>query len=207
MAEPRAVASGCWLSREFSGITHNIRTLLSRLRRQTMDDSNERLPVGYLITFRSYGTWLHGRSGSVDRFHNVYGTSRLPGNRKRKLYNQRLLKQSPVRLSARKRAAVLSAVRETCHIRKWGLWVCNVRSNHVHAVISAGCRPEVVLNALKANATRKMRELGCWLAERSPWARGGSRKYLWTQKALHAAVDYVLYDQGGPLPDTRTPVS
>lgn len=170
-----------------------------------MDDSNEPFPLGYLITFRSYGTWLHGRSGSVDRFHNVYGTPRLPGNHKRKLYNQRLLKQSPVTLSARKRAAVSLAVRETCQIRKWELWAHNVRSNHVHAVISAGCRPEIVLNALKTNATRKMRESGCWFSERGPWARGGSRRYLWTRKALSAAVDYVLYDQGELLPEQRTP--
>jgi len=32
-------------------------------------------PLGYLITCRTYGTWLHGDArGSVDRDHNVYGT-------------------------------------------------------------------------------------------------------------------------------------
>jgi hypothetical protein len=31
------------------------------------------LPLGYLITFRCYGTWLHGdERGSIDRFHNRY---------------------------------------------------------------------------------------------------------------------------------------
>jgi hypothetical protein len=117
--------------------------------------SDERIPRGYLITFRSYGTWLHGRAGSVDRFHNVYGMPKLPGSQKRKQYNQRLLAQSPVKLSARKRAAVLSAIRETCEIRRWELWASNVRSNHVHVVISASCKPKVILNALKANATAK----------------------------------------------------
>ena len=43
--------------------------------------NNQRIPLAYLITFRSYGTWLHGdERGSVDRFHNVYGTPRLPPN-------------------------------------------------------------------------------------------------------------------------------
>jgi hypothetical protein len=55
----------------------------------------ERIPLGYLITFRSYGTWLHGRGGSVDRFHNTYGTPKLPANQKRKQYNQRLLNSLP----------------------------------------------------------------------------------------------------------------
>ena len=107
--------------------------------------SDERIPLGYLITFRSYGTWLHGESGSVDRFHNIYGTPRLPGNAKRKQYNQRLLKQRPVRLDTRKRAAILSAIKETCDIRKWELWVSNIRTNHVHAVVSGLCKPQTNL--------------------------------------------------------------
>lgn len=83
--------------------------------------SDERIPLGYLITFRSYGTWLHGKHGSVDRFHNIYGTPRLQADEKRKQYNRRLLKQPPVKLTAPKRAAVLSAIKETCEISKMGI--------------------------------------------------------------------------------------
>jgi hypothetical protein len=33
--------------------------------------NNTNLPLAYLITFRCYGTWLHGdERGSVDRFRN-----------------------------------------------------------------------------------------------------------------------------------------
>jgi hypothetical protein len=36
---------------------------------------NEHIPLAYLITFRAYGTWLHGdKRGSVNRFHNRFGT-------------------------------------------------------------------------------------------------------------------------------------
>jgi len=168
---------------------------------QTDDEySDERIPLGYLITFRSYGTWLHGERGSVDRFHNVYGTPRLPRNEKRKQYNRRLLAQPPVKLTTPQRAAVLSAIKETCTIRRWELWASNIRSNHVHSVVSAPCKPEPILNALKANATRKMRESGCWLSDRTPWVRRGSKRYLWTEKDLDQAIAYVLYDQGEPLP-------
>ncbi|MFN2492104.1 MAG: transposase [Pyrinomonadaceae bacterium] len=162
---------------------------------------DERIPLGYLITFRSYGTWLHGKGGSVDRFHNVYGSPRLPANQKRKEYNQRLLKQPPVKLTARRRASVLSAIKETCDVRKWQLWASNIRTNHVHAVISATCKPGRILNALKANATRKMRESRCWLGGKTPWVRRGSKRYLWTERDLDNAIAYVLYGQGQPLPD------
>jgi hypothetical protein len=31
-------------------------------------------PLAYFITFRAYGTWLHGdKRGSVDRHNNRYG--------------------------------------------------------------------------------------------------------------------------------------
>jgi hypothetical protein len=41
----------------------------------------DRVPLAYLITFRAYGTWLHGDSrGSVDRFHNRYGVPLIPAN-------------------------------------------------------------------------------------------------------------------------------
>jgi REP element-mobilizing transposase RayT len=160
----------------------------------------KQIPLAYFITFRSYGTWLHGRSGSVDRSHNTYGTPRLPPNQQRLRYNQGLLSQSPVKLSTRARAAVESAVRETCEIRKWGLWAFNIRTNHVHTVVSANCEAEFVLIALKANATRKMRETGCWRSERTPWVRRGSKRYLWNEKSLLNAIAYVLYDQGEPLP-------
>jgi REP element-mobilizing transposase RayT len=161
--------------------------------------SDERIPFGYLITFRSYGTWLHGEGGSIDHFHNIYGTPKLPPNQKRKKYNQRLLKQPPVKLTAARRAAVLAAVKETCEIRKWELWASNIRSNHVHAVVSANCKPRKILSALKANATRKMREAGCWDSERSPWVFRGSKRYLWTEKDLDNAIAYVLYEQGDSL--------
>ncbi len=162
--------------------------------------NNDHTPLAYLITFRSYGSWLHGREGSVDRFHNRYGSPKLPANSKRWKYNRRLLKQPPVKLTARRRAAIEAAIRETCQIREWLLWAFNIRTNHVHTVISASCSPEFILNALKANATRKMRETGCWNSDKSPWAYRGSKRRLWNEEELVNAIAYVLYDQGLPLP-------
>jgi REP element-mobilizing transposase RayT len=162
---------------------------------------NEEFPLAYLITFRSYGTWLHGDiRGSVDRFHNRFGTPRLPPNDRWRKYNRELLRHAPVKLRNRQRAAVEKAIRETCKIRKWDFWTTNVRSNHVHTVVSASCKPEIVLAALKANATRELRESGCWNSGRSPWVDRGSKKYLWTESDVINAVAYVEYDQGEPLP-------
>ena len=166
-----------------------------------MQGSEGPIPLAYLITFRSYGTWLHGdERGSVDRFHNRFGTPRIPYNRNWKKYNRLTLRLSPVRLRSRQRKLVKEAIRETCKLRGWGFWATNVRTNHVHTVVSAPCKPERVLAAFKANATRKLREAGCWRSSRSPWVEKGSKRYLWTEPDVINAVAYVEYDQGEPLP-------
>ena len=158
------------------------------------------VPLGYHITFRGHGTWLHGdERGSVDRFHNRFGSPRIPSNKRWLQHNKSQLKAPPVRLGKRRRELILEAVRETCKIRKWKLWVTNVRTNHIHTVVTAPCDPEFVLIALKANATRKLREARSWLSTRSPWAKGGSKKRLWTEKSLNNAIAYVECDQGEPL--------
>jgi REP element-mobilizing transposase RayT len=155
----------------------------------------DHIPLGYLITFRAYGTWLHGRAGSVDRFHHSYGSPTLPADGARYRYNRRALLQPPVTLGARERTLVQEAIRETCEVRQWRSWAINARTNHVHAVVTTNCNPERALSAFKANATRKLKEAKCWQSERSPWAYRGSRRYLWTEEALYDAIEYVLHDQ------------
>ena len=151
----------------------------------------------YLITFRSHGTWLHGDSrGSIDRLHNRYGSPLLPCSAQRLKLNFTRLKNSPVRLTSEQRQIVEAGIRETCKFRNWDLWTINVRSNHVHAVVSAQCKPEKILIAFKANATRKLKEAGCWGSNDGPWAKGGSKRYLWTEKDVLNAVAYAEYDQG-----------
>ena len=159
-------------------------------------------PLAYLISFRTYGTWLHGdKRGSIDRFHNRYGTPYMPPNTQWHRYNEQQLKTKPLILGASQRKAVEAAIRETCEIRKWSLLAFNVRTNHVHSVVAASRKSEVVLSAFKANATRQLREGGLWAHEVSPWARKGSRRNLWNERSVAQAIDYVLYGQGDDLPD------
>jgi len=170
------------------------------MKRDYIDFQDHSSPVGYLITFRCYGTWLHGdERGSIDRHHHTYGTPAVPPSEMRKQHDRELLKQPPVTLTSRQRPIVESAIRETCTIRKWNLWTVNARTNHVHAVVSANRKPDVVMSALKANATRAMREAGVWTSELSPWEFRGSKKYLWSEEQLTNAVAYVETGQGEPL--------
>ena len=159
-------------------------------------------PLAYFISFRGYGTWLHGdKRGSIDRFHNAYKSPYLPPNAKWHALNEKQLKRKPFILKAAERRSVYAAIEETCKIRKWFLHAINVRTNHVHSVVSANRKASLVLNAFKANATRQLREDGLWTEPFSPWADKGSKRKLWNEQSVAKAIDYVLNGQGDDLPD------
>src|SRR2546425_2954979 len=140
-----------------------------------IDFNNDHAPLGYLITFRSYGTWLHGDTrGSIDRFHNRYRSQYIEPNQKWDRHNVQILEGEPVVLDGSQRHAVDRAIRETCTFRKWHLHALSVRTNHVHVVTAIGLiPPERALSAFKANATRQMTG---WLLATRIQSLGGKRK-------------------------------
>jgi len=78
----------------------------------------------------------------------------------------------------------------------------NVRTNHVHVVVAIGeTSPSVALNAFKTYATKQMKQDGCWTDDKTPWVDKGSQRYLWNERSVERAVDYVLYGQGDELPE------
>ncbi len=56
--------------------------------------NEDHTPLAYLITFRCYGTWLHGNDkGSIDRHHNRYGAPLIPPDLRWHRQNLRSLKE------------------------------------------------------------------------------------------------------------------
>jgi REP element-mobilizing transposase RayT len=163
-----------------------------------IDFQNRSKPLAFLITFRTYGTWLHGdERGAIDRRrYRRYGTPAMPANKRLVDEEKAALKHPPVVLNPSQRTAIKSAIQEVCTHRGYYLHAVNVRTNHVHAVITASCKPEHVLEALKAYATRKLREAHLIKPDMKPWARHGSTVYLWTEEQVSRAIGYVLEGQG-----------
>ncbi|MEQ1606966.1 MAG: transposase [Pyrinomonadaceae bacterium] len=113
-----------------------------------------------------------------------------------------MMKRPPVKLDANMRMAVEMAIREVCDFKDWALRAINIRTNHAHVVTSTADRDHSnVLNAFKAYSTRKMRELGYWTLDSSPWSDKGSQRVLWNANALWYACNYVLNAQGPDLDD------
>ena len=164
------------------------------------NDTDE--PIAYMITFRTYGTWLAGdERGSIDRYHNKYGGPRAVMSRVREEVHSRRLKSPPFLLNAASRKLVESAIREVCTVRNWPLIAFSVRTNHAHVVSSGRSGSRKMLNDFKAYSTRQLRKHGEWMHEHSPWVDKGSRRNLWNEDHIRRAYDYVVNGQGGPLPD------
>jgi REP element-mobilizing transposase RayT len=153
--------------------------------------------VAYLITFRTYGSWLHGDDrGSVDRRRfNTPGEPTIPPRVGLVSAERANLRQPPVRLTHHERDVIREAIRTAAHRLSWTLHAINVRTEHVHVVVSSEWRAESLLSTLKAEATRTLRRNGLRPVTERIWSRHGSTKYLWDDNSVAAAVDYVLNRQ------------
>ncbi|MBK6318924.1 MAG: hypothetical protein IPF51_09125 [Dehalococcoidia bacterium] len=155
----------------------------------------------YFLTFRTYGTWLHGDPrGSVDREHRDFGEPRIERDDGLLRRRRAVMKNAPFVLdTAAKRQAVDTSIRRTCGLRQWDLLALNVRSNHVHVVVGAESPEEKVLADLKAWATRALRDAGLAAQSADVWSHHGSTRVLTTDSAVAGAILYTLFEQGPPL--------
>ncbi|MBK8465162.1 MAG: transposase [Chloracidobacterium sp.] len=153
--------------------------------------------IAYLLTFRTFGTWLHGdERESIGRDgRNQYGKPRIQPKPEFELAMKEEMKQPPFILTKPMRRIVELAFKELCQRRGYGLRAANVRTNHAHAVVSAQMKPERLADALKANATKMLREALLISSDTKVWSRGRSRRYLWKPRHVSGAIDYVLYCQ------------
>ena len=150
-------------------------------------------PLAYLLTFRGYGTWLHGsEKGSVDRERNQYGAPLIQANAKFEQRRRSSMRQDEMIFSQEQRDHLAATTREVCTHRGWKIHALNVRTNHIHMVVSGGAAPEKMLGDLKRYGTRRLREHDLVEADRLVWSEHGSTKYLWDDKAVFEACDYVI---------------
>lgn len=157
-------------------------------------------PLAYFLTWTCYGTWLHGdERGSVDADHNQFGSSFVAKDMERWWEELRSLDGQPDVLSPAEREIVDATIRAHCEFRRWGLHAVNVRTNHVHLVVTADLEPKPVMEQFKAWCTRRLREAGLAGPQQSVWTEGGSKRYVWTREQLARVVEYVTQGQGDKL--------
>ena len=156
-------------------------------------------PLAYLITWTTYGTWLPSdKRGWIE-------TGRV-GIREpdatRKQFAAEKMKTEPVLLSPDERLLVEETIRKHCEIRNWELHALNVRTNHIHLVITAPVIPEKVLSQLKTWCSRRLNDRTLPARStienkrsRKRWTKHGSTKWINDESYLRNAIRYVLEGQ------------
>jgi REP element-mobilizing transposase RayT len=147
-------------------------------------------PLGYLLTWTTYGTWLPGDGrGWVKR-----GKGHQTPDRAREERARRRMTEPACELDQEQRALVEETIEDHCRIRGWDLFAVNCRTNHVHVVVAANVRPENVRDQFKAWCTTKLNE---WQRSRYQrgrenwWTKRGSERYLNNEDDLESAIRYV----------------
>src|ERR1043165_7951753 len=103
-------------------------------------------PLAYFLTWTCYGTWLHGDPrGSVDRHRNIPGTDVYDPNSAWSGWTLTQMRGEAVTLDSRAREVVLQTINAHCEHRRWTLIGQNVRTNHVHVIVTADRHPDRVM--------------------------------------------------------------
>ena len=148
-------------------------------------------PLGYFLTWVTYGTWLPGDARGWVEYHQGW---QLP-DPILELESHALMNEDACRLNEDQRHAVEAQLAETCQHRGWSLHAANCRTNHVHVVVSAArTHPKKIRTDLKAWATRRLKA-GFDATRENWWAERGSTRYINSESDLASAVFYVLEAQ------------
>jgi REP element-mobilizing transposase RayT len=149
-------------------------------------------PVGYFLTWATYGTWLPGDARGWVKYGHGF---QLP-DPILELESAVLLTEDACVLAPQKRQLVEKTTEDHCKIWGWTLHAVNCRTNHLHVVVTAnGRKPEVVREQFKAWCTRRLRELQSRQSAPSDsplrenwWADRGSDRYLNDEECLEQAI-------------------
>lgn len=147
-------------------------------------------PRAYFITFTTYGTWLRGDRRGWTR-HDQHRHGFEPPDPALESLDRSKLRAPPVLLTPPMRDLVGRTIREVCAHRTWTLAALSVRTNHIHAVLTADPPPEPVMTTLKSWSTRRLREANLSDPDMPVWAGHGSTRYLNDHASLAAATDYI----------------
>ena len=106
--------------------------------------------LAYFLTWTTYGTWLRVDDRGWAEIGDDGVTRYAEPDPERVAADRERLKHEPIVLSPDMRRVVDRAIRDGCAHRDWRLHALNVRSNHVHALVSANKPIDRALADLKA---------------------------------------------------------
>ncbi|HYV37881.1 MAG TPA: transposase [Gemmataceae bacterium] len=150
-------------------------------------------PLAYFLTWTTYATWLPGdERGWVKK-----GTWSVQAPDPTWVDTaERAVTESPVILTLPQRKIVDDVLVKHCQMRRWHLHARNVRTNHVHAVVTAAIDGEIVRSQLKAWSSRRLSEHAGLSGQgkngqKRWWTEGGDIEWVRDDEHLYNVIRYV----------------
>ena len=177
----------------------------------------------WLISWCTYGSWLPGDPRGFVSYlrdtsgrqvkHNIPGTpydAELPQLQR---FAQCLLRGEPIRLVLDQAEVVLEQFQETARHRGWQLLAVAIMANHVHVVVGVpgDPNPSKILGDLKSYGSRALNQRWGKRPSGSWWAESGSKRKLPDERAVFAAIRYVIEQEyplliwTAPIPELNLP--
>jgi len=158
-----------------------------------MDD-----PIAFFLTWTTYGSWLPGdERGWVKRPGQF-----MAADSQREIDAAERMSESELSLQPEQRDLVEKTIADHCQHRGWHLHAVNCRTQHVHVVVTAlAYEPDDVMDQFKPWCTRRLKELATKANQSARvryWTRLGSKRKIFDEDGLAAAIRYVVEDQDGP---------
>jgi hypothetical protein len=150
-----------------------------------------RFPLAWYITWTTYGTWLHG-----DPRGSHLGVVFIPADAVLEAAMRAQMTEDALYLTYLQRSIVDAAVVAECAAQEWILHQRNVRTNHVHVVVSAAMDGEKVRSRLKAIASDALSTdaglpMGGKNGRRRWWTEKGNVVPVETERSLEEIGTYV----------------
>jgi len=154
-------------------------------------------PLAYFLTWTTYGTWLPGDSrGWVNRHSKRERVVEAPCPALES-HARGLMNDPPVVLDPKMREVADTAMRQACRELSWAIHALEVRSNHVHVVVTAcDASPGKVMGILKVRGTQALNALRLGGDRDRWWTREGSKRILNSPASVDAAISYVKSQDG-----------
>lgn len=163
-------------------------------------------PLAYSVTWTTYGTSLPGDDRGWVKWHEGFQEP----DEVLQVFCADAMAESSFILTSAQREIADSTIRKHCEHRGWFLHALNVRTNHVHVVVTAtGYSPRRVADEFKAWYTRALKAADRIALEPVQvrerwWTEGASKRRITTEAALEAGIRYVNDGQDKPRENRPT---
>jgi len=157
-------------------------------------------PLGYHLTFGTYGTRLHGdERGTVSRKQNRFGEPVIGKDPVLERLEKSQLKFPPVVFSDEQRRFVEDTLPGVCERGGWEYHIAAAQPDHVHVLLTSPNDGKAIRRWLKTWLGKELSTRWPRMPGQTWWAEGGSIRFLCNGDYFANVFEYIRAQRTTPL--------